>query len=149
MEREIVGTYGLLIKTGETFIPLVCQTDLNFDRSRGSIAAPSKCDPNKKIPNPTGDYELSGTLQILLSDGDGFDAKASEAEVDALFKNRTVFDWQIGPLSGEPQPGDIIYSGKGWLSNLSSKYPTADLATNDFTLVVTGEYATDIEPALT
>ena len=147
---EIIGTYGLFIKTASTFIPLVCQTDLKFSRSRGKIAAPSKCDPNKKIPNPQADYELTGSLQVLLSDdGDPLEGKASEAELDQLFRDMTVFDWQIGPISGEPVPGDVLYSGKGWFSNLDSSYPVTELATADFTLAVTGEYTQDREPATT
>lgn len=147
MEREIIGTYALSIKTATVFLMLVCQTDLKFSRSRGTINAPSKCDPNKKIPNPAADYEITGSLQVLLPDGVAFtDPKASEAELDKLFRDATIFDWKIGPMSGTPVPGDVIYSGKGWFSNLDTDYPTTDLAKSDFTLAVTGEYEQDRTP---
>lgn len=150
MEREIIGKYGLAIKTSTVFLMLVCQTDLKFSRSRGVINAPSKCDPNKKIPSPTGDYELTGSLQVLLPDGVSLsDARASEAELDQIFRDITIFDWKIGPISDQPEPGDVIYSGKGWFSKLDTDYPTADLAKSDFTLSVTGEYSQLRIPATT
>ncbi|WP_343692764.1 hypothetical protein [Chitinophaga sp.] len=145
-ERNIVGTYALSIKSGATFVLLVCETDDTFDRSRDSIDAASKCDPGKKVPNPTITYEVTGSAQVLLSDGEGFTTKASEAEVDALFRNMTVFDWKLGPLSGNPVPGDVTYSGSGFFSKLSTSYPTAEVAKFDFTITGTGSYTQTIEP---
>lgn len=144
-ERDILGTYGLLIKTVATFIPMVCQTDLTFDRSRDVIQSVTKCG-RKKRPSPFADYELSGTAEVLLSDGVAFTSKASEAEIDRLFANQTEFEWQIGPLSGTPVPGDITYSGRGFFSDLSTSYPTEETATFDFTLAVVGDYTQSVEP---
>ncbi len=145
-ERGIIKTVGLLIKTGETFIPLVCQTDLTFDRTRDVIKSVTKCG-TKKQPNPSPDYEVSGTAEVLLGDGEEFTTKASEAKVDELFRNATEFEWQIGPLSGTPVPGDITYAGKGFFSDLSTSYPTEENATFDFTLAVVGDYTQEEEPS--
>ena len=145
-----VGSIGILIKTGADFLVLVCQTDLTFDRSRDTIAANSKCGPDQ-IPSNNPTYEISGTAQVLLSDDDNpeFDSKASEALADQLFRNKTQFEWQIGPLSGIPVPGDVVYEGTGFFSNLSTAFPNEDVATFDFTIAVRGEYTQTIEPATT
>jgi predicted secreted protein len=144
------GSYGVFIKTGADFLVLVCQTDLTFDRSRDTINAPSKCGP-KQIPSNNPTYEISGTAQVLLSDDDEevFSDKASEAFADTLFVNKTIFDWKIGPLSGIVAPGDVVYEGSGFFSNLSTSYPNEDVATFDFTIGVDGEYTKTIEPATT
>lgn len=144
------GSYGVFIKTGANFLVLVCQTDLTFDRSRDTIDANSKCGPNQ-IPSNNPTYEISGTAQVLLSDDDDpeFDSQASEALVDQLFRSKTEFDWKIGPLSGIAVPGDVVYEGDGFFSNLSTSYPNEDVATFDFTISVKGEYEQEIEPATT
>lgn len=147
-DKKIVGKYGFFIKTAALFIPLVCQTDLSFDRTRDAVDGDSACGSDQR-PAPTATYEVSGTAQILRGDGTTRTDEASEAEIDALFKDAIVFDWQIGPLSGDPQPGDTTYSGKGWFSKLTTSWPLKEMATFDWTLAVTGEYDTDVEPATT
>lgn len=148
--KPAIGSIGVFIKTGLDFLVLVCQTDLTFDRSRDAVDANSKCGPDQ-IPSNNPTYEISGTAQILLSDDDNpeFDNKASEALADQLFRDKTNFDWKIGPLSGMVVPGDTIYEGTGFLSSLSTSYPNEDAATFDFTITVRGEYTQTIEPATT
>lgn len=146
-----IGTIGLLIDTGTPPpIVLVCQTDLTFDRSRDVVDANSKCGPDQQPAN-TATYEVSGTAQILLGDDDEaiFSGKASEALLDQYFRAKTKFNWIIGPLSGVEVPGDVVYNGVGFLSNLSTSYPNEDVATFDFTLSVVGEYTQVITPATT
>lgn len=145
-----VGSIGVFIKTAADFLVLVCQTDLTFDRSRDAIDANSKCGPDQ-IPSNNPTYEISGTAQIFLGDTDDaeFDGKASEALMDQLLRSKATFDWKIGPLSGVPVPGDVTYTGTGFLSNLSSSFPNEDASTFDFTISVRGEYTQEIEPATT
>lgn len=145
-----VGSIGVFIKTGISFIVLVCQTDLTFDRSRDAIDANSKCGPDQ-IPSNNPTYEISGTAQILLGDTDDaeFNSKGSEALLDQLMRNKTTFDWKIGPLSGVAVPGDVVYEGEGFLSNISTSFPNEDASTFDFTISVRGEYTQTIEPATT
>lgn len=145
-DKPIIGTYGLLIKSASTFIPMVCQIDLSFDRTRDVIRTVTKCGATKR-PNPFPDYEISGTAQLVLSsDGTPFTNKASEEAIDQLFQDATEFDWQIGPLDGTPVPGDVVYAGKGFFSDLSTSYPTEEEATFDFTLAVIGNYTKTVEP---
>lgn len=129
---------------------LVCQVEHNFDRSRDSIDANSKCGPDT-IPGDAPTYEISGTAQILLGDTDDgvFNQKLSEARMDQLFRSKSVFPWIMGPASGIPIPGDVTYSGNGFLTSLSTTYPNNDVATFDFTISVKGEYTQEIEPETT
>lgn len=152
--KPAVGSIGVFIKTGVAYIVLVCQTDLTFDRSRDAIDANSKCGPDQ-IPSNNPTYEISGTAQILLGDDDAAEIpdtplnKGSEALLDQLMRNKTTFDWKIGPLEGNPVPGDVVYEGSGFLSNLSTAWPNEDASTFDFTIAVRGEYTQTIEPATT
>lgn len=149
-----IGSIGIFIKTGVDFLVLVCQTDLTFDRSRDTIDANTKCGPDQ-LPSNNATYEISGSAQIWLGDTDDAEIpdtpnnKGSEALLDQLIRNKTTFDWKIGPLSGTPVPGDVVYEGSGFLSNLSSSWGNDDPATFDFTIGVRGEYTQTIEPATT
>lgn len=148
--KPAAGSVGVFIKTGAQFLILVCQTDLTFDRSRDTINANSKCGADQ-IPANTATYEISGTAQIWLFDNDDPESstKLSEAAADRLLVNKTIFDWKIGPLSGLSVPGDVVYDGSGFFSNLSTSWPNEDVATFDFTIGVKGEYNQTIEPETT
>lgn len=150
-ERKVNGGDVVIriVDAGQPVL-LVCQVEHNFDRTRDSIDANSKCGPDT-IPGDAPTYEISGTAQILLGDTDDsvFTGKLSEAKMDSLFRAKTVFQWTMGPASGVPVPGDVTYSGDGFLTSLSTTYPNNDVATFDFTISVKGEYLQDIEPETT
>lgn len=146
-ERKINGKSVVIsIKQGAAFVLLVCQVEHNFDRSWEPIPANSKCGDDQ-LPPDTGSYSISGTAQVLLGDGPTIPDKISEAVVDQLGRAKQVFDWKMGPAAAVPVPGDVIYTGQGFFSNLNTSYPTGDVATFDFTITVKGEYEQDIEPA--
>jgi hypothetical protein len=145
-----VGSIGVFIKTASQFLILVCQTDLTFDRSRDTIDANTKCGPDQ-IPSNNPTFEISGTAQVWLFDDDNPESatKLSEAGADRLLVNKTVFEWKIGPLSGVQVPGDVVYSGEGFFTNLSTSWGNEDAASFDFTISIKGQYDQEIEPATT
>ncbi|CAL1518204.1 hypothetical protein [Chitinophaga sp. MM2321] len=150
-ERKVNGGDVVIrITEGVTDILLVCQVEHTFDRSRDAIDAGSKCGPDN-LPGDTPTFEISGTAQILLGDTDEavFNGKLSEAKMDEFFRGKTVFAWAMGPASGVPVPGDVTYSGNGFLTSLSTTYSNNEVATFDFTISVKGDYSQDIEPATT
>lgn len=150
-ERKVNGgDVVLFITEGGVDLLLVCQVEHNFDRSNDTIDANSKCGPDT-LPGGNPAFEISGTAQVLLGDTDDvvFASKFSEAKMDTLLTAKTVFDWKMGPASGVPIPGDVTYSGKGFLTNLSTSYPNNDVATFDFTISVKGQYTKEIEPETT
>lgn len=145
-----LGSIGIFIKSGVTFLVIVCQTDLTFDRSRDTVDANTKCGPDQ-LPSNNATYEISGAGQIWLGDTEEaeFNTKGSEAFLDQLLRDKTTFDWRIGPLSGVAVPGDVVYEGSGFISNLSASWGNDEAATFDFTIGVRGEYTQTIEPATT
>lgn len=145
-----IGSVGIFVKSGVTFLILVCQTDLNFDRSRDVVDGNTKCGPDQ-IPSNNATYEISGTAQIFLFDNDDPETatKLSEAAADRMLVNKDIFEWKIGPLSGVQVPGDVVYDGEGFFSNLSTSWGNDDPASFDFTIAVKGQYDQTIEPATT
>lgn len=145
-----IGSIGIFIKTGVNFLILVCQTDLTFDRSRDTVDANTKCGPDQ-LPSNNATYEISGSAQVYLFDNDNPETatKLSEAAADRMLVNKDIFEWKIGPLSGVQVPGDVVYDGQGFFTNLSTSWGNDDPATFDFTIGVKGEYTQEIEPATT
>lgn len=147
-----VGSRGLIISadgTAEAAIVLVCQLDSQFQRQRDTVDGLSKCGPKQK-PSKNYTGTISGSFQSQW-DSTGalvWDAKASMLQADKLFKDNTVFNWVYGPL-GTPQPGEPIYSGKGFFTSLTDNEPNDDMSTIDFEIALDGEYETDTAPATT
>ncbi|MFB6456483.1 hypothetical protein ACE38W_14515 [Chitinophaga sp. Hz27] len=149
-EQKVMGVERVISITlpgGTGPILLGCEVDHNFDRSRDVITADSKCGPSR-LPNPNLAATIQGNGQVLKNDAGGdLTTKVTEAKIDQLLRNATFFDWVMGPKSGTPEPGDVVYSGRGWFSALNSAFNTDGVATFDFTIQVDGDYTQEIEPA--
>lgn len=152
-QKPSVGSRGLFISvdgTAEAAIVLVCQLDTQFERSRDTIDALSKCGPDQR---PANDYtaNISGSFQAVWDDSGTivWNDKASTALADQLFRDKTIFNFAYGPLTGIPAPGEVTYKGKGFFSNLTDNDPNNDMSTVDFGLAIAGPYTMEVEPATT
>lgn len=142
MRREISGTDILLQidpAGGTDFSLIVCLTTNGLERTTTVIDASSKCGP----------YYLPGVqaISIPFAFNDVFDVNAgeiSEQGLHPIWEAKTVISWKYGPLS--PQPGDVSYTGIGFISDLklsdaqnSASAVTATISVQgNITQVVTG-----------
>src|SRR6185312_6722111 len=98
---------------GTNFDLVVCLTSQSLERTTAVIDAASKCGP-EKLPGVR-------SIQVPFAFNDVLDVNSgeiSESDLHTLWVNQTIFSFKYGKLT--PGPGDISYTGKGFLSDLKS-----------------------------
>jgi hypothetical protein len=123
------GTMLLFIDPtgGSTYSTVVCLTSVGKSDSVNVIDAASACGPDKS----PGILDLSYTFegQHLQDPASG---KISGTDLRILLRNKQTIGWKIEPV--DPQSGDEIESGLGFLSELSSTYAFDSIGTFSGTL---------------
>jgi hypothetical protein len=140
-QRKVIGKDILLFidpAGGTEYKTLVCLTSNGLNRTTAITDAASKCGPDSQPGAQTISIPFTGQIMVDPETG-----KASEGDLHDLWANSTNIGWKIGPAV--PVDGDIIYSGQGFISDLSS---TQDMngATFTGTIAVSGAVTKTIYP---
>jgi hypothetical protein len=141
-QRKVIGKDILLFidpNGGTQYETLVCLTSNGLNRTTSITDAASKCGPDSQPGSQTISIPFSGQIAVDPDAG-----KASEGDLHGLWADSTQIGWKIGPAI--PIDGDVIYEGKGFISDLSS---TQDMngATFTSTIAVSGAVTKTIYPA--
>lgn len=117
-QRKVNGKDILLFidpEGGEEYSTIVCLTSNTKQITTATIDAASKCGPDSQPGTITVTVNFTG--QVVVDPDAG---KVSEADLFTLASNSTTIGWKIGPAV--PTEGDVIYEGKGFISDLSDTY---------------------------
>ena len=140
-QRKVNGKDILLFidpEGGTNYSTLVCLTSNGLNRTTSIADAASKCGPDSQPGSQTISVPFTGQIAV---DPDA--EKVSEGGLHDLWADSTNIGWQIGPAT--PVDGDVIYSGQGFISDLSS---TQDMngATFTGTIAVSGSVTKTVYP---
>ncbi len=117
-ERKIAGKDVLLfldLAGGTAYDMIVCLTQNSIKRTTAQTENASKCGPDVGAGAQTITIDFTG--QVVY---DAAANRVSEGDLhDAWSDSRTV-GWKMGTL--DPITGDVIYSGQGFISDLSADY---------------------------
>jgi hypothetical protein len=117
-EHKVAGGTMLLYidpAGGTDYDMVVCLTSVSKSDSVTVIDASSACGPDKSPGTLELSYSFEGQhLQDPVS------GKISGTSLRQLLRSKTTIGWEIAPEN--PQTGDEIESGTGYLSELSSTY---------------------------
>lgn len=117
-EHKVAGGTMLLYidpAGGTDYDMVVCLTSVSKSDSVTVIDASSACGPDKSPGTLELSYSFEGQhLQDPVS------GKISGTSLRQLLRSKTTIGWEISPEN--PQTGDEIESGTGYLSELSSTY---------------------------
>ena len=127
---------------GTAYDTVICLKSVSITDSVASIDISSWCGPGK----------LPGLNDITLSfDGyhvqDNVSGSISGTDFRILLRNKTTIGWKLSPEN--PQSGDEIQSGIGFIDSLSSTYSFDNVGGFNFTINVKGEIASEIIPSYT
>lgn len=139
-QRKVIGKDILLFidPAGATdYKTLVCLTSNSLKRTTSIIDAASKCGPDSQPGAQTISADFTG--QVVVDPDTG---KISEADLHDLWADSTTVGWKIAPAV--PENGDVIYSGAGFISDLSDTFDMNG-ATFTGTLAVSGAITKVIE----
>ena len=119
MQHELAGDAILLFidKNGGTnYDTVVCLNNQAWTGGTTIIDASSKCGPNTLpgISNPQK-VDFDG-IQVFDEDA----GKIGSVDLYPLQRDKTTIGWKIAPL--DPQIGDEILSGTGFIADLSKEY---------------------------
>jgi hypothetical protein len=95
--------------TPEVFNAVVCLTDNSFDLAINNITTETKCGTINEAGTISTTLALSG---VLVLDPD--DDKVSASALFDLASTGASFNFKYGPIT--PVTGDIVYSGRGFLT---------------------------------
>ena len=117
-ERKVNGKDILLFidpAGGEDYKTVVCLTSNSKRLTTATLDAASKCGPDSRPGAQTVTVDFAG--QVVVDPDTG---RVSEADLYDLWKDTTNISWKISPAV--PADGDVIYTGEGFLSDLSDTY---------------------------
>lgn len=115
---------------GTTYDTVVCLTSNSMNRTTATVDAASKCGPDSAPGEQSVSVEFQGQ-QVVENDT----GKLSGANLHDLWQSAAQIGWKMGPAS--PITGDVIYEGKGFISDLGDTYDMGS-ATFSGTLAVSG-----------
>lgn len=140
-ERKINGNDMFLFidVTGGTsnYDTLVCLTSKSLKRVTAVLDAASQCGPDKIAGNQdiTVDFEGQQTLNPDTN-------RISGAYLHDVWADKRTFHWKLAPAI--PVADDIIYTGQGFLSDLSDTYGS-ETATFSGSIAVKGSISRFVE----
>ena len=117
-ERKVNGKDILLFidpAGGVDYKTVVCLTSNSKKLTTATLDAASKCGPDSRPGAQTVTMDFAG--QVVVSPDTG---RVSEADLFDLWKNSTNIGWKQAPAV--PVDGDVIYEGKGFISDLGDTY---------------------------
>lgn len=141
-ERKINGKDILLFIDplgGEDYKTVVCLTSNSKKLATATLDAASKCGPDTRPGAQTVTVDFTG--QVVVDPDAG---RVSEGDLFDLWKATTNIGWKISPAV--PVDGDVIYTGTGFISDLSDTYDMNG-ATFNGTIGVSGFPVKTIYPA--
>lgn len=116
-EHKINGTDMLLFisEDGVDYNTVVCLTTESITRTTTQIDAKTKCGPDK-LP---GTQENAVTFEGQCI-ADPVTGKTSVVDLVNYWTNKDTIYWKVGPAV--PQTGDPVYTGTGFIAELSETY---------------------------
>ena len=133
-QRKVNGKDILLFidpAGGTSYKTLICLTDNSLARSTGIESANSKCGPDSGPGDKTQSISFSGQVVYEAT------TDLQSSDLHALWSNSTDIGWKMGTAT--PATGDVVYSGNGWISELTESAPVNGRATFTGTISVTGD----------
>lgn len=143
-ERKVNGKDILLFidpAGGTAYKYVVCLTSNSKKVTTSTIDAASKCGPDSSPGATTVTVDFAGQVVV----GNDTTQRISEAQLWKLAVNGTQIGWKQGPAI--PVDGDVIYSGKGFISDLGDTYDLTSGGTFTGTLAISGIPEQDIQGA--
>ena len=133
-ERKVSGKDVLLYIDplgGTSYDTVVCLTSQSFSSDTNVVDANSKCGPDQLPGTQNESIDFEG--QQLIDPNTG---KVSGADLYDLKQAQTTIGWKIAVAS--PTTGDVVKSGKGFISSISEDYGLEDPATFSGTITIKG-----------
>ena len=140
-ERKVNGKDILLFidpAGGENYSIVVCLTSNSKKLTTATLDAASKCGPDTRPGAQSVSVDFAGQVVVAPDAG-----RVSEGDLFDLWKNSTNIGWKQGPAA--PVDGDVIYTGQGFISDLSDTYDMNG-ATFSGTIGVSGFPVKEIYP---
>jgi len=135
-EHKVSGHLVLLLidpAGGTSYDTIVCLNSQSFNSETNVIDATTKCGSDSLVgiaPPETIDFD---GVQLF----DPATGKLSGADLYDLKKAATVFSWKLSVST--PVTGDVVKTGKGFISTLSEEYSVDAAATFSGTITVKGD----------
>jgi hypothetical protein len=129
-EHKVQGGDMLLFidpNGGQNYDTVVCLTSVGVSDSVSVVDASSACGPDKSPGTVEMSYSFEGQH---IQDPNGGDISGTDLRI--LLRAEQTIGWKLSPLN--PQPGDEIQEGTGYLSELSSTYAFDSVGTFTGTL---------------
>lgn len=118
-ERKVAGKDVLLfidLAGGTAYDLIVCLTQNSLKRTASQIDNATKCGPDLGPGAQTVTVDFTGVIVY----GNDTSTRLSEADIhDAWADGRTI-GWRMGTTT--PVAGDVIYTGQGFISDLTGDY---------------------------
>jgi hypothetical protein len=111
---------------------VVCLTKHSFEATSDEIDASSKCGPDT-LPGKVKEGPINFDGIQLFDPANG---KISGADLFALLQGQTTIAWKIEPIT--PVTGDIVKTGKGFISKISEDYDFNNPCTFSATISIKG-----------
>ena len=140
-ERKVNGKDILLFidpAGGDAYSIVVCLTSNSKKLTTATLDAASKCGPDTRPGAQSVSVDFAGQVVVAPDAG-----RVSEGDLFDLWKNSTNIGWKQGPAA--PVDGDVIYTGQGFISDLSDTYDMNG-ATFSGTIGVSGFPVKEIYP---
>lgn len=116
---------------GTDYKTIVCLTDNSLTRTTGIESANSKCGPDSGPGDQTQSISFAGQIVYEAETG-----KIASHSMHSLWSSSTSISWKMSTAT--PVSGDVVYSGAGWISELTEGAPVNGRATFSGTISVTG-----------
>lgn len=116
-QRKIAGKNMFLFmgRAANNLNQVICLTSQTYTRTTDEIDAATQCGPDTQPGPQKNSYSFEG--QTML-DPDG--GKISTDEIDDFWRNGDTIFWKVQELA--PTIGSIIYSGSGFISELTENF---------------------------
>ena len=131
MAAELSNDYILKIGSG-TVDAVGCANNIGWDLQRGTIETTCFDDAGAAsyVPGITSEtFSVDGFFKLTNP--------VNPDDIDLFLRNGVEIDWTWGKLT--PVAGDIVYSGKGIITNLTRTLGVGEAVTYSFGVQVTGE----------
>lgn len=141
-ERKVKGKDILLfidLAGGAEYDDIICLTKQSIKRATEKIDAATKCGPDTQPGKQSVDVDFEGQ-QMVDPDAD----RISAGDLHPAWEDQRTIGWKMGPA--DPQTGDVIYSGTGFLSSLDDEYDLSNPATFSCSIGVYGNITQTIYP---
>jgi len=140
MPRKIAANSYLLFigeAGGSEYLNIVCLTNYNISMTIETVDAGSQCGPASFTGELSANIPFSGFTLL-----DPVTGEISAPDIFEIAKNKTVFNWKIGPAV--PVPGDMVKTGLGYFSAYNENYDEGKFGAFGGTITVSGDVVQSI-----